>query len=375
MSVSSFRNSYFPVNLRKFQKSSRMQSFVWVDGIRHLGDGQWVIDVMDDTPSEHVLPAHALYKVASANRTAARQWSEKRGLNRNDFPQVETNFADWLLMDPNVAASIVAKGAAQRHRHLVFQFSTKRQRILIPACLLMSKLFSPLHDAMDYLLAPQGIETFCVPNLECNEPGVWFKRERLNARKQERCENSRLLSWIWCFPSARATWDSVFEFANMGTLGLTLPMAKIVFSGSGVVVGEYLLATNITIQKLTALEEPFPFANNHPKNLTIKEETGHPSPHSVKSSTRFLKRPLSDLEWTHLEPLFMLLEKRDRRVPLRKIVDAIHHKFSTNTPWRSIDLPSSTWMNAQYHFRRWVNNGAWGAALEKLVQLGSILED
>lgn len=347
-----------------------MQSHVWVDGIRHLGHGRWVIEITDGEARKNLLPAEKLNSLASTNQKMLQPWHIDRGLRPVKFTSVETNFADWRIAESDIVDSIVANSSTPtENRHMVFEFPMNSNTVLIPAGIIMAKLFKPLQLATKYLLTPHGLESFCVPNLDIMDPGVIFSSKGLNERKSVRGENSRLLSWLWCFPSARETWNSVFEFANRGILGLTLPSAKIIISGSGLVSGDYVIATHITIRQLEILEEPFSFAPEHARKLIISRA----APQAEAPLPGYLTRPLNDLEWAHLKQIFEPYGgHKMRRTPTRIIVDRLHHKLSTGAPWRSLAFAGSTWMNLQFHLGKWIKNGMWAAANSKLEQLGAI---
>jgi hypothetical protein len=339
----------------------------WIDGIRHVGGGEWVVDLVDDGLSSKSVPAQMMYKFTSNSKTITAEWCADRNLAVEKFRLVDSDLTTWEPVESSFAAEIIAKAAPTKGNHLVFECATRRRRVHLPSALLMSRLCSPLQHSMPHLLTLQGLETFCIPTLDRDEPGVWFERERLNARSRQRNENSRILSWIWSFPSARQMWDSVAEFANLGKIGLTLPKARISLAGTGIVYGDTLVATNFSVSKIICLEEPFPFSSWHPRDLTICNN-GSRTKTSLRSWNA-LSRPLSDEEWSRIEQFFCTNDSRiSRKEPLRNLVDAIHRKYSYNTPWRSIELDSSSWKNAHIHYLKWTKSGTWQAAHTRLAE-------
>ena len=344
-------------------------SLVWVNGLRRDAGGRWSMDVVDQCGNTNTSPAGGLYKVASVEQPRLRTWCARTGNRLATFGRFDTDFSDWQDSDPQEAA-LIALGhrCAGDLRQQVFEVRRAQKRILIPAALLMKALFNPLQYTMEWLLLPQGIEACGVPDLT-NPPAMLVN----NATWKHDIRNGRLtadlLYWTWCFPSARAAWDSVLEHANRARLGIDLPKARLNISGHGVSAGKALLATHLTLRHLTAIEVPFRFADPAWKQFKLDSRTM--TDNIAPGPARFLSRKLTTNEWNAIAPLLLPKTGRPQSNSPRDLFDAINAKFSSGAPWRKVPLEAGTWENLAYHYRKWRKFGVWERALSILANEGA----
>ncbi len=260
----------------------------------------------------------------------------------------------------------------EHDNHAVFELVDENQQYLIPASVFITAVMRPIKTMQAFLFHPQGLDLMCVPLLGGDKPTVGFHEPEYITLGGQRSRHENVLaglSWMHCFPSARAMWGSVFKEAQDEKLALTLPAATMTMILHSVKHGNYRLVTGITLVSLSANEQPYDFAVGHPTELVLHDSAGldwsvaHNPPKTLNS--RNGEWHLSDKEWHNVETLLPPIRttaKYDRRA----ILDLIVTKIGSGTPWRCLDFGPLNFNLVQATYRSLSRSGHW-RSIENLI--------
>jgi len=239
-------------------------------------------------------------------------------------------------------------------------------------------VFRPFQGISRYLLSPQGLDNFCIPRTNTATPELSFYVSARGATGMQRDKATGILnslSWLHCFPSARAMWDSLLVNARTGRLTTMLPEGSFSYYGRGIRVAEKILITQLNLRLLKTTELPYPCFSNHTRVIEFERVL-----HKAKQEERHIHLPtklnslpsrqgvytLSDDEWSTIS---MALDKpaRGRRYhPLRVVIDAILHKLGTGLTWEQASPVQVGNTLARKTFSRMRKNGRWEVLLDLL---------
>lgn len=189
------------------------------------------------------------------------------------------------------------------------------------------------------------------------------------------------LSWMYCFPSGRSAWNSVFHAAQSGRLTMELPQgrARLVLQGErqghSSAHGKTLFVTHVTALELNANDAPFEFAEGHPSRIKFFTERRPDPLRETHVPTRDASIPLrngvadlSDEEWQVVGPmLFAARSARRRKHDPRALLDGLLRKLCFGTAWKQTPYEVGTWADASSLLRRLQDRGTWEPACERLV--------
>lgn len=251
--------------------------------------------------------------------------------------------------------------------HLAWEFLHGRKRYVVPALVLIRALFRPTKPLLPYLYRLQSLEDLLEFSSEDSAtPIASLTYLGQNYFRRDRHQLVRPLSWMYCFPSARLMWASIYHQGRGGAIGLTLPAAQAKVLLKGMIRGHNVYVTSIHLDSVTALEEPFEFALSHPRDISYLVESwaGRRNRNRPKAlvALRGDKATLSDAEWDAIE---VILEntnpfKRTTAVHPRAMVDAVLEKLCRGTPWKDTSYPAGVTQSAAASaWHRWRVDGRW----------------
>jgi hypothetical protein len=137
---------------------------------------------------------------------------------------------------------IARKGLNNRHK--VYAANQNGLRLLAPAILFLKALFKPNATVFQYLFRPSGLDMLLAPVSTHGSVSVALIPSRLRQHVPIAHRGLARLQWLYCFPSARMAYDSVYAHAACGTIGLTLPNIEASVSVKGLLPGETLMVSS-----------------------------------------------------------------------------------------------------------------------------------
>ncbi|SIP87949.1 Putative transposase of IS4/5 family [Aromatoleum tolulyticum] len=330
----------------------------WIEGIARTESGFALEAVYTDGARTH----RPLADLALATKTAGTKRTRVTTDCATWGRGTAAPFWDWLGIEKHKPNS----------RHAVFEVEADGKQYLIPAATLIAALARPIQHIHAFLFRPQGLESFSTPLLGSDRPGVGLHLPEYRVFGARQRTSEGLLacySWMHCFPSARAMWDSVYAFANAGYLDLFLPLASLTMTLHSVPWRGKHLVVELVVMSATANDAPFAFAEGHPKHLAFHDsaavdwKVAHKPANTIPP--RGAEWPLSDDEWASLTA--KLKPRSGARFDLRRIVDFILIKFGTGVAWRKLDYEELNLPIVQATYQRMQKDGRWAEVEELLL--------
>lgn len=289
-------------------------------------------------------------------------------LNKRHKSKLDTNFDDWRIASSVDYIATAGLNVAITDEHRVFTFHHEGTTYLVPTIVFFKAMFRPLSILAEYLFRPSGLNQVCVPKdfngqIEFVIPGI-------NHRIRSCLTLQQPLSWMWCYPSAKRMWDSVYEYANQGMLACELPKgsSRVVVTGARL-KGRFLV-NEMTILQVHTTEAPFAFAPAHSSTIVFHDGVhfrsrkpsdfiGACDPAQLRNNEGWRT---SDSEWDAIYQLFASQEKRGhskRKHELRTLIDDILEKLGTGVPWQKFQFHAGTWSNACKLYGECRKDGRW----------------
>ncbi|MFA6064139.1 MAG: transposase [Gallionella sp.] len=282
-----------------------------------------------------------------------------------------TDFASWR--NTSAAEYAEAFGISQvGEGHEVFEFFVGGRRYVVPALVLMRAMFRPHCYVLAEIFRPQGIENICHPSMSDNSFSVEPARKwPSSAQQQPNSSIRQALTWLYCFPSARAMCGSVHERMMSGQIGLTVPIGHIRMAVHAVEIGTNSYVSAVTIVTLDTIEPPYEFAGDQAHhigfNRSMQAATARRNSNRKCLRDRSLLRHpdgstnISDQEWDELEPHFSSrCTAAELKHDQRLLLDGILAKLINGTSWRKTTYKVGNSVNASVLYRRLTRDGMWG---------------
>lgn len=336
----------------------------WIESINWDGCNYQVIAVNAQGDKED-LPVSALHNFKFSRSSGARRI------------RVVTDFEAWKQVGPADYLAGMGFPEDMTSGQVVYQFEVSGKIFLVPAVVLMKGMFRPLRGMAHHLFRPQGLENAVIASLKGAEQSVGFFCAPRNdiGFNPERSESIlEALSWMYCFASARRMWDSVFQWARVGTLGVDLPEAKArLVLRTSLYEGKWLV-TDLTVVAVQTSESPFAFADKHPQFIEFHKAVNM-EPHGRKKPPKqLLALPsrngnwrLSNKEWAIVEGI--VSSRKSFKYSLRKIVDCILYKFGQGVAWKNLAYGKLNKPVVAAAYQRMLKDGRWDALVGALQQL------
>jgi hypothetical protein len=122
----------------------------------------------------------------------------------------------------NQASGSLGHKAADNSQE-VYAVNHQGLRLVVPAIVFCKALFAPNATTFEYLYRPSGIDLLPAPVRRPTGMAVILIPRIIRQHDPISKSNMARLQWLYCFPSARAAFDSVYFNAARGAIGLELP--------------------------------------------------------------------------------------------------------------------------------------------------------
>lgn len=339
----------------------------WVDSIGWDGGNYRVIAVNAQGDKEG-LPVSALHNIEFARSSGARRI------------RVVTDFETWKQVSPADYLAGMGFPKDMKSGQTVYEFEVAGKVFLIPAVVLMKGMFRPLRGMAYHLFRPQGLENAVIAALKGAEPLVGFFCAPQNdfGFIPERAQSIlEALSWMYCFASARRMWDSILQWARVGTLGIDLPQgqARLVLRTSP--YENKWLVTDLTVVAVQTSESPYVFADKHPQFIEFHKAVNMVPHGRTKPPKQLLALPsrkgnwnLSNKEWAIVEGI--VSSRKSFKYCPRKIVDCILYKFGQGVAWKNLAYGKLNKPVVTAAYQRMLKDGRWDALVGVLQELRAI---
>lgn len=326
----------------------------WVEGIRR-DNAKFAVLSTDKNGQQNTYP---LDRLSELHKPTGRSHKSK----------LDTDFQEWGLASVGDYLGALGLLMPSTNTHQIFKFSDQRLTYFLPAQVLFKAVFRPLGLMTSYLFRPQGLEQVCVPTLAGST--VSFVMPGISQRTQSCSSLQQPLSWMWCFPSARRMFESVYANACNGVLGCELPFGKARIAVTGIKKDALFLITELTMLQVTTTETPFDFAQSHRKEIIFHEGVAFRSRQRcdfvAQADTTIPhlngRWDLTDQEWSAIYPIFSKQEKRGsakRKHELRTLINGIIAKLGSGVPWKKFKFETGTWSNACKLYGECRKDGRW----------------
>lgn len=258
-----------------------------------------------------------------------------------------TYLADWNRVPEERYLAAFPELSATTGKHTVFSLRQGKSEYLIPALVLLRGLFPVVPQALAYAFTPRPLEALCIPITRGGHWTVWMPNLRGLYNARFRRPSVEALTWASLYPSARATWHSVYHAALRGHMSMDLPDATARVVPYGVRVGNTVHVTRLIVNALLAHDSALEFAGNPPKSFVLmtNSEPLAQSPNAyyeTHEATEATRHRLTDDEWARLKPFLERPQAhrgRRARHAVRDVADGIVIRTVTSLPWAAVPVP------------------------------------
>lgn len=237
---------------------------------------------------------------------------------------VRTNFKEWRTGSLEEYACALDFPPPAVDNHAVWVFHNAGRRYVVPALALIRTLARRRALIYPHLFKPQSLEDICAWNDKVAQVMVQGIPDYLprQANLLGLLHNDTL-GWMFCFPSARRAWASVYLAAKVGRLHLELPDATVTMQLGVRSCGRTDYVHTIRLMGVEPEEEPFEFASRHARFL---EPPPRPEVEGVAPYV-----PLTDAEWNAVADIVVNVE-RPAAQP-RESLDTMRLKSHEGRSW------------------------------------------
>jgi hypothetical protein len=281
-----------------------------------------------------------------------------------------TSLHQWVPADEAEYLRMAGLSPDLAGRHDVYAFRNRTLRFLLPAVVVWKALFRPPATAFEYLFRPSGLDDLLAPVWDSDAMTVRFIPRKIRQHEPVSIDGMSRLQWLYCFPSAREAWDSVYANALAGRIGVSLPKINANVSLRGVLVDDTFLVSDMTVGAFTPDEACFAWAGLQPREFSSKTfETGKRLNAILKKDGLLRGRSgwdLSDEEWNAIQYLFPRGTRGHSGDAARRLISAVLEKLGTGTGWKLSNWKVGTPTGASSFYRNTSKSGRWGK-LEAIV--------
>ena len=291
----------------------------------------------------------------------------KDGLDRtNDRARQRytTNFADWRRESADRFLTGLGYRPTATERHTVYSFRAGMVEFLVPALTLVRGLFPLRSEAFSWLFSPRSLSLLCAPIERLGHWSVVTNRVRRDGAGTQR-PMTESLTWASLYPSANASWRSVYSAAMNGRMHIDLPAASVRVLPKGITRNGVVYVTELVVSALLAHEDPFSFADKAPSAFlwsTMSESLGprlndyrdSVSRHPFSEALR-----MSDEEWLAIQALCMANKNnsdrpgRAARLNQRDLVDSFIVRAATGARWQEVAVGSLRPYSVEQSWKNW----------------------
>lgn len=275
-----------------------------------------------------------------------------------------TTFAHWKLGNAGaylneIGVSVETSAAS----HQIYTFDHNGLLIVIPAILVLKALFKPSATVFEYLFRPAGLDMLVAPQQTNGSTSVALLHRKIRQHVPIAATSLGRLQWIYCFPSARAAFDSVYRHATQGTFGVRLPNADVEISVQGQLRQNVLIASRLSVTACSPLENPFDWAGHQPEEFRLDACKSWEQLNPVLTDPSILPGTagweLSDFEWSGIEHFFPSGRRRVGGKRARDFMDAILMKLGTGVGWAKVNSNLGTTCAVSSFYQNLRQSGRW----------------
>lgn len=276
---------------------------------------------------------------------------------------VRTSFKDWKLGSFEEYAYALDFRAPAGDSHTVWVFHNEGRRYVVPALALIRTIGRRRALVYPHLFKPQSLEDLCAwddKQAQVLVPGI--PDYLPNQANQLGLRHNDTLGWMFCFPSARRAWASVYRAAKVGRLHMELPDATVTIQLGGRSCGRTDYAQSIRLLGVEPEEEPFEFASGHARHLA--------SPPRPKAEDLASYVPLTDAQWNAVANIVLNIE-RPAAQP-RESLDTMRLKAHDGLSWgRAAAVFGTSSARVAGLHAKWKASGKLERVNERLTELAS----
>lgn len=298
-------------------------------------------------------------------------WQHQQSLARRARASAVTRLHEWEVTDASEYLQLAGLDADLAGGHTVYAFSYNGLRFLVPAILVSKELFQPNVTLFEYLYRPSALELLLAPVPEAETTTV--RLHSRYAKTHKPLSNSALgnLGWLYCFPSARDAWNSVYSSAAQGLVHVTMPKVQVRVHLRGVLFGSTLAVSTLSIRSVEPMERPFEWAGIQPHQFLHKPNMGRITPNKRLIKPDIEQGPngwaLSEREWHSIRHLFASRLRRRSDEQIRTFVSAVLMKLGSGSGWMAVNASHGTTSKVSSFYRDCCVTGRWNE-IEKIVR-------
>jgi hypothetical protein len=275
-----------------------------------------------------------------------------------------TRLAEWETIDATeYLAEMGIATDLPENRHQAFSINHNGLRLIIPAILMLKALFKPNATVFQYLFRPSGLDCLLAPVPNPGSMSVALLPTRIRQHMPIAERGLARLQWLYCFPTARKAFDSVYTNAARGVFGLVLPNIEARISVRGELRGRTLLVSTLTINSCRPLDAPFAWAGMQPQEFALTSYRRFAQLNPVLKNPDLVEGAagwgLSDDEWFQLEHLFPPRAGRITGDRARLLIDAILLKLGTGVGWGPVNAQCGTTAAVSSYYQACRRSGTW----------------
>jgi hypothetical protein len=300
-------------------------------------------------------------------------WDVDTPVARGSKMSGTTCFSRWKLVDASeYLADMKIEISKGEDRHQVFAVDLNGLSLVVPAILVLKALFKPNATVFEYLFRPSGLDMLLAPKDSNGSTSVALLPQRMRQHVPVRDTSFERLRWLYCFPSARAAFDSVYTYAASGTVGVKLPKAQVDISLQGRLLGKKFLVAVLNISACTPLEEPFDWAGWQPESFRLKTQPPSVQLNPILASSDILEGAagwaLSDMEWARVEHLFPAGTRLTTGNRAREFIGAILTKLGTGVGWAWANSRFGTTAGVSSFYQNCRKSGRWDKVMTIVME-------
>ncbi|MFM0652213.1 hypothetical protein [Paraburkholderia sediminicola] len=298
-------------------------------------------------------------------------WQHQQSLPRRTRASAVTRLDEWEVTDASEYLQIAGLDTDLAGGHTVYAFSYNGLRFLVPAILVTKALFQPNATVFEYLYRPSALDLLLAPVLEAETVTVRLLPRLTKSHSSPSDLALANLGWLYCFPSARDAWNSAYSSAARGLVHVTMPRMQSHVNLRGVLSGNTVAASTLSIRSFEPMERPFEWAGVQPHQFFHKPKTGRITPHARLIKPDIGQGPngwaLSEREWHSIRHLFAARNQRRTDEQIRTFVSAVLMKLGSGNGWRAVNASHGTTSKVSSFYTECCVAGRWNK-IEKIVR-------
>jgi len=274
---------------------------------------------------------------------------------------IRTSLKGWKPCSLHDYARAFELPTTTEGKHTAWTFSQEGRAFVVPALALIRTFVGRRKRLYSHLFKPQSLDDICSwddKNAEVLVPSEGIRRPI--ERGCSHLQYSEMLAWMFCFPSARRAWASVYQGAVDGRLHVHLPKATVdlqlkyrLHGGTGYVFDLKFLATQPN-------EAPFEFA--------ARCERRFEAINRFRPTTFERHESVTDSQWAAVAPI--LVDKSYPASQPRTDFDTMLLKQREGLTWKEAAMAfnANPTRVASLHLS-WTTRGKLQQALAQLAEL------